>query len=158
MRKQNSNDSAFTLLEVLLAAIIFVITIGGLFVTLDAVRAPVIAKENALTAAIFGKQVLEALRTQVNTQTFYNACSTPVPPALSCPDFSLYLGLHQVPLANLPAGLTWPASLTANNLNGNPAVLSYTVFCADNSVPSGYPLACSSADIARGVTLNITSS
>ena len=76
MRIKNSKISAFTLLEVLLAAIIFVISIGGLFVTLNAVRAPVAQKEQALAAAIYGQQVLNYLRSQVSTGTgYYNTTS-----------------------------------------------------------------------------------
>ena len=86
MRIKNLNNTAFSLLEILLAAIIFVISIGGIFATLNAVRAPVANKESALTAAVFGKQVLEALRSQVN------AAATQLITALlfrtaSCTDF-----------------------------------------------------------------------
>ena len=81
-----------------MAAIIFVLTIAGLFATLNAVRAPVANKENALAAAVFGKQVLEALRSTVNagaSSNYYLVCSP------TCTDFSLALGPHAVPTAQI---------------------------------------------------------
>ena len=78
MRINNLNNRAFSLLEVLLASIIFVISITGVFITLTALRKPVADKENALAAAILGKQVLEALRSSVNAGTFYSTnCFSP---------------------------------------------------------------------------------
>lgn len=140
----NLNNKAFSLLEILLASIIFIITIAGVFVTLSAVRKPVADKESALTAAVFGKQVLEALRSSVNAQpasNFYGTCIG------TCTDFSLALGTHQV---NLPNGqLIMPPNLISSNGGGN-GVLTYTVSCADDS-----PAPCTSPDVARKVELTI---
>ncbi len=149
MRMKNLNNTAFSLLEILLASIIFIISIGGIFATLNAVRAPVANKENALTAAVFGKQVLETLRSSVNAGTYYAICSLFVSGA--CVDFSLYLGLHHVTLP--PPGqpqLTWPST----DLSQNNTYLTYTVSCADGTTTT-----CSSTgsdpDMARRVDLNI---
>ena len=87
------NNTAFSLLEILLASIIFVLTVGGIFVTLDAIRKPVANKELALTSAVFGKQVLEALRSKVtaaSSSNFFTVC------AGTCPTFDLALGVHHV--------------------------------------------------------------
>jgi hypothetical protein len=148
MRMKNLNNTAFSLLEILLAAVIFIISVGGIFITINAVRIPVANKENALAAAVFGKQVLETLRSQVNAKIYYNACSVNQTP---CPDFSLSLGSHQVPVGNLPQGLTWSSQdlINANLVNGNP-VLTYTVSCADGNFPNNCD-----ADIARKVDLSI---
>ena len=146
------NNKAFTLIEVLVSAIIFVVTIGGLFVTLNAVRTPVASKENGLAAAVFGKQVLETLRGQVNASTYYN---TPCTLGTPCTDFSLGLGPHNIDQATLAlAGLTWPAALSppTDTQNGNPPVLSYTVSCADGT---GYAAPCNPSTVAHQVTLNI---
>jgi type II secretory pathway pseudopilin PulG len=148
---KNLNNSAFTLLEILLATIIFIISIAGVFATLNAVRQPVIDKESALTATIFGKQVLEALRSQVNaaTSSNYYSDSTCTP---TCSDFSLGLGTHQVNTTNLPSTLTWPTALTSSNqacATHNPCLV-YTVSCADGS-----PNSSCGADIARKVDLSI---
>lgn len=138
MRIKNLNNSAFTLLEILLSSIIFVVTVAGLFATLSAVRAPVTTKENALSAAVFGKQVLETLRAQVNAGTFYTACSSTGSNG-DCKDFSLSVGTHQM---SLPAGLSWP-SADVNSANAN--LLTYTVTC---------PAPCT-ADSARRVDLAV---
>jgi Tfp pilus assembly protein PilV len=155
MRIKNLNNAAFSLLEVLLASLILIVSIGGIFATLNAVRTPVANRESALTAAVFGKQVLETLRSQVNASKFYGSCSSIV--AGACVDFSLYLGLHQVPPANLPAPLSWPSALQTKNTVCNPGgCLVYTVSCADGIAPGGAPPGCSNADIARRVDLNIS--
>lgn len=160
MNRLVSNNTAFSLMEILVASIIFIISIGGIFATLNAVRAPVINKESSLSAAVFGKQVLESLRSQViagtNVGNFYGTCSSIVSGA--CRDFSLYLGLHQVPTSSLPSGLSWPPALVAvNTVCGSPAALclQYTVSCADGIAPSGSPPSCSSFNVARRINLNI---
>lgn len=139
------NKKAFSLLEILLASVIFVISVTGLFFTLTAVRIPVLNKESALTGAVFGKQVLEALYSRVSASTYYNNCSGQNP----CPNFDLSLGVHQVPTASLPAGLIWPIGFAVLNSN----VLTYTVSCADGSAAP-----CTDPDnTARKVDLNIIS-
>ena len=157
---KNLNNAAFSLLEVLLASIIFVISITGVFVTLTAVRKPVADKESALSAAVFGKQVLEALRSQVDARTSANYYSDPYcsgsGSGIVCTDFSLAVGTHQVPVANLPAGLSWPPGLiTLDSVtypNGNPPVLNYTVLCADGTYTT---CAVAGVDEARQVNLSI---
>lgn len=91
MRIKNSHHSAFTLLEVLLSSVIFIITVVGVFATLNAVRTPVTNKEGGLSAAIFAKQVLEALYSQVSAANYYTACG-----ASPCTNFDLSPGLHNV--------------------------------------------------------------
>jgi Tfp pilus assembly protein PilV len=106
---KNKFNSGVTLLEILLASLIFVVSVAGIFATLNAVRTPVKNKTNALSAAVFGKRVLEALRSSVNnggTYPFYNACTGGLNP---CPDFSLSYGIHQISVATLSwADLNWP--------------------------------------------------
>jgi len=165
MRIKKINNTAFTLLEVLLAAIIFVISVGGVFITLDAMRKPVADKESELNAALFGKQVLEALRSQVNVSSYYGCCSTnptcsyPLP---TCPDFSLAFGLHQVPEATMQStvAISWPSALGGSNpipgCDPNNNCLVYNVSCGDGSIPSGNPPLCgNNPDIAREVQVNI---
>jgi Tfp pilus assembly protein PilV len=152
---KNLNNSAFTLLEILLSAVIFVVSVAGIFATLSAVRAPVANKESGLSAAVFGKQVLEALRSQVsakydatNTYMPYYSCNSQNP----CPDFSLSIGTHQVTSATLAlAGLTWPTAVASKNTLCDPAgCLVYTVTCADGSASP-----CTNSDIAHKVDLSI---
>ncbi len=158
MRMKNLNKTAFSLLEVLLGSVIFIISVGGIFATLNAVRTPVTAKTNALTAAVFGKRVLEALRSDVSEQAsinFYQVCSG------FCTTFDLALGVHHVASGSLPSGLSWPTVLvTANNTpcdtNG---CLIYTVSCADGSGGvNSYSSLCTggiNSSVARKVVLNI---
>jgi len=146
MRIKSSHHSAFTLLEVLMASLIFVISVLGIFATLNAVRGPVSNKESALTATVFGKQVLEALSSQVTAATYYtNTCAPP-----PCTTFDLSVGQHLVPTASLPAGVNWPVALTQCN-NG----LNYKVSCADGSAAGAAPFCGGNYFIARKVDLNI---
>ena len=146
MKIKNPDLQAFTLMEVLLASVIFIISVGGLFLTLTAVRAPVQTKENQLAANVFSKQVLEYLHSQVDQSTFYSAC-----PAI-CHNFDLTLATHYVNNDTVTAaGLTWPASLVAGNSNASCTVnpcLVYTVSCADGS-------GCANAALGHKVDLNI---
>lgn len=150
MRCQVDNRVGFTLVEILMAAIIFVISVAGIFATLNAVRVPVANKENQLIATVFGKQVLEALRSQVNNTRFYNTtCSDRG--SGECQDFSFYLGRHLVPTsALLSVGLNWPSALSTCNTSG----LSYKVSCADGSGSAGQ--LCSQSNVALRVDLNIS--
>jgi len=149
MRDIRLKNSAFTLLEVLIASIIFIIAVAGVFATLSYVREPVVDKQYQLTATVFGNQVLEYLRSQVNggvAATFYSE-------TCPCTDLSLGLGTHLVPSSNFPTGISWPQSLCPLGVLNCPT-LSYTVTCADGTTTS-----CSSTgatpDIARQVSLTI---
>jgi Tfp pilus assembly protein PilV len=146
MRIKHLNHKAFTLLEVLLASVIFVVSVAGIFATLNAVRGPVSNKENQLIAAVFGKQVLQALYSQVTDPAYYAVCGTS-----PCPTFDLSLGTHQVPHGNLP-GLIWPLNLKASNnaCDGANGCLVYKVSCADGSGACG-----TGTNVARRVDLNI---
>ncbi len=140
-RLRKLNSSGFSLLEILLASIIFIISVAGVFVTLTAVRKPVIDKENSLTAAVFGRQVLEALRSSVNATNYYDPCA-----ANPSTDFTLCVGPHVTPL---PSGLIWPLNFSTYN-----TAINYTVSCADGTLtgcvpPGGNP------DMARRVDLTI---
>src|ERR1039458_2589495 len=116
MRIKNLNNTAFSLLEVLLASIIFVVTIAGVFATLNAVRAPVASRENELAAAVFSKQVLETLRSQTSQNDavshFYTCLNGT---AANCADFALSVGTHNVTAATLNGfGLKWPTAALSN--------------------------------------------
>jgi len=152
------NHNAVSLIEVLLSAVIFVIAVAGIFYTMTSVRYPVTNGETSLSAAIFGKQILESLNSQegAGANAYYvQSCTSPNADA-SCGDFSLYMGLHEVSSSTLSTvtGLSWPTTLTSSNTCGaiSPC-LSYNVTCGDgnNSTPPN----CSSASVAKRVDLNI---
>ncbi len=141
----SSNNTAFTLLEILLASVIFVVSVAGVFATLNAVRTPVTTKETAVTVAIFQKQVTEALYTNVdsgknqqNQNMYYGTC-TDINNVVQnpCPQFTLTLGEHQVSSATLQQlGITWPASLQGvNNICGAAGCLDYCVTCDTGIAP-----------------------
>jgi len=127
MRITNLKKSAFSLLEILLAAIIFIISVGGIFATLNAVRQPALQKERALTAAIFGQQLLESLHSSVSANNFDAGGNV---------NGALSLGTHSLPL------VTDPQNVVYN--------MTYVVTCADGGVT------CDQDDTPRQVILNIT--
>jgi Tfp pilus assembly protein PilV len=167
MRIKNLNNTAFSLIEILMAAIIFVVTVAGVFATLSAVRAPIATKEQELATVLFEKQALEDLRFQVTSEgrgyfyfcqsffaTFYYG--NPLNDFYyGCEGFNLDPGPHTVPLVLLPGDLQTsvnnlpPAVLTANSSapcgtdnSGNPGptefCLQYTVSCADGDTSKLY--------------------
>jgi len=153
MKKLNNNNG-FSLLEILLASIIFVLSVAGIFMTLNAVRAPVANKQNALVAANFGQAVLENLRTMVSGGDFYNSCAT-INTDTSCAEFTLSLGGHEV---SLPiAGTTindWPSTAIAGaNIYDGESKIKYVVSCADMSLDCDKDG--SKPDMARRVDIHI---
>jgi hypothetical protein len=153
---KNLNNTAFSLLEILLSSVIFVIAIGGIFATLNAVRAPVSSKEYGLSSAVFGKQVLEILRKQVNNSSSANFYTDANCSGGICTDFSLAVGAHYVTTSapTWPSGLSWPTALqSANTVACNVTTalcLQYTVTCADGSASP-----CTNNFIAHKVVLTI---
>ncbi len=59
-------QKAFTIVEVLVAAVIFSITVLGVFSTIAAIRKPAAVSERTLVAAYYGRQVLEDLRAKID--------------------------------------------------------------------------------------------
>lgn len=142
MRIINLRTTAFTLLEVLLASIIFIVAVLGVFSTLSAVRIPVQQKERALTAAVFGQLALETLRAQVN------ASSTSFDAPSGCYNYTNQLALGAHPTASNPA------LLSQTDQNVTTYSMSYTVSCA--SAGGGCPAGYCPADTAMMVNLAIT--
>jgi hypothetical protein len=161
---KNLKNTAFTLLEVLLASIIFIISIAGVFATLNVVRTPVGGKEKALAAAILSKQIFEGLRSAVDEDPalkFYTDC----PPG-NCIDnkLTLALGTHLLtfPVPLQVGTLNMPASLIPSNGPPPGGSLTYTVQCADGVTPGACgPGHCDpnggacNDEIGRRVDLNI---
>lgn len=60
----------FTIVEVVVAALIFAITVAGAMGAVSSLRAPAAASKEDITAAFIGKQVLEDLRSAVDAETW----------------------------------------------------------------------------------------
>jgi len=120
MRIINRTRSAFTLLEVLLASMIFIVSVAGVFSTISAVRQPVHAKERALTAAVFGQLALETLRAQVNASNIDSTTGQYKTASLLAP------GAH-------PAGTeatSYASLFSPQDQNGTTYTITYNVCCA----------------------------
>ena len=63
--KQNS-QKGFTMVEAVVAALIFAAVVVGIFSTTAALKKPAVNSDKKLTAAYLGKQVLEDLRSKVD--------------------------------------------------------------------------------------------
>lgn len=138
MNENNFNKYGVTLLEVLLSSIIFLVSVAGLLVTMNAVRGPVMTKENQLTATVFGKRVLEALYASVDNNTYFTTSCV----GNTSPKFDLSPCTHTINAAAAAANsrIPWPPPFTQNNCNvdngGNPQY-QYDVLCSDGSESAG---------------------
>jgi len=79
MKKQRSPTSqkfranrknGFTLVEVIVAAVIFLLSAAGLLATISAMSQPAAQSSREMTATLIGKQVLEELRQDVDAVTW----------------------------------------------------------------------------------------
>ncbi|MBF0510937.1 MAG: hypothetical protein HQL13_01270 [Candidatus Omnitrophica bacterium] len=138
------NNNAFSLLEVLLASIVLVIAVAGVFATLHSVRVKVTNKETALAASAMGCKVLDSLLyAQDNTYVSkYGLKCSDVP---SCGAFEIAtLGTHRIDNTTLiHNGLSWPgfpSGWDTENKSCQPApCLVYTVQCAPGTDQIGAP-------------------
>lgn len=60
--------AGFTLVEVVVAAVIFTIAVTGVFASLASLKKPVVTNDKALEAAYCGQQFLEGLRAAVDAR------------------------------------------------------------------------------------------
>jgi len=85
--RRKDAETGFTMIEVIVASLVFAIAAAGIFATSAALNRPSEVSDEKLKAAFLGKQILESLRTAVNDDTWMD------------PSSDLALGSH--PAANL---------------------------------------------------------
>ncbi len=73
---KRNDQSAFTIVEVLVSSVIFAIAAVGVFASIAAIRSPSMVSERKLTAAYYGRQILDDLRTKVDGRNWVSATST----------------------------------------------------------------------------------
>ena len=64
------NQQAFTMVEVVIAGVIFTIMAVGSYSTISAFKKPASATKEEVTAAYLGQQILDELRTKVDGSTW----------------------------------------------------------------------------------------
>ena len=64
------NRSGFSVVEVIVAAVIFGIAAAGIFATISALREPAEQSDDRVAAAYAGKEILEELRGQIDASTW----------------------------------------------------------------------------------------
>ena len=69
IRRQNLRNG-FTIIEVVVAALIFAIATAGIFATVSSLSKPAQESTEEVTAAFLGKRILEDLRTSVDATTW----------------------------------------------------------------------------------------
>jgi len=69
------SSKAFSLIEAVVASVIFMIAVTGVFASLSALKRPVATTDKALGAALCGQQFLENLRASVDQQDWAIASS-----------------------------------------------------------------------------------
>ena len=107
--KQNS-QKGFTMVEAVVAALIFAAVVVGIFSTTAALKKPAIGSDKKLTAAYYGKQILEDLRSKVDQRDWDLAAG------------SLSLGPHPpVTMFNPTYGVTYTVTYTVTAVPGSTA-------------------------------------
>ncbi len=72
-----SQNRGFSIVEVVVAAVIFAITSVGILTTISVFRQPAKVSERKVQAAFYAQRILEDLRSQVD-QTTWNDVSSPL--------------------------------------------------------------------------------
>ncbi len=60
----------FTIVEVIVSAVIFTLAVAGIFATISALRSPATESSQEVTAAFVGKRILDDMRTEVSALTW----------------------------------------------------------------------------------------
>ena len=81
-------NRGFTVVEIIVASLIFSITAIGIFSTLAAIRKPSAESQRRVTAAYFGKQVLDDLRAQIDAINWQEGSGGPLDPTISHPPYT----------------------------------------------------------------------
>jgi prepilin-type N-terminal cleavage/methylation domain-containing protein len=103
------NKKGFSIMESLVAAMIFSIGVVGVFAAMSSQKAPSEESDDRIKAALAGKQLLESLRSKVNAADY--AANTG----------ELSLGAHNVSLG------TWTATYTVTNAGNNVRKVDLTI-------------------------------
>ena len=110
LKYHKSSEDAFTLVEAVVAALVFAAVAVGLFATSSALKKPSVLTDKRLTAAFYGKQILEDLRAKVD-QRDWNNSSGP-----------LWQGDHVTqPIYNPTYNVSYSISYTVSNIVGSSA-------------------------------------
>ncbi len=67
---QRKENRAFTMIEVVVATVIFSLAMAGIFASISNLRQPAVESTQEVTAAFIGKRILEDLRGEVNAETW----------------------------------------------------------------------------------------
>lgn len=102
-----SRADGFTIVEVVVAALIFALAVTGVFSAIGALRGPAVASKEDITAAFVGKQVLEDLRTEVDAETWTTG--------------SLANGNYTLPAVTVDGVAYTPSYLVTNDPGGTQA-------------------------------------
>ena len=71
--KASAHTHGFTIVETVVAAVIFLLAVGGVFAALGGIVKPSTRSDRSLQAAYIGQQVLEGLRVKVEEGTWDSA-------------------------------------------------------------------------------------
>ena len=106
-----SKKHAFSLVEAMVAAVIFTIGVAGVFASLAAVKKPASDSDKSLGAVLCGQKLLESLRKDVDALTWDNAASN---------NLALTNGTPRVDVCN-QNGVNYNLSYEVKPVDQNPA-------------------------------------
>ncbi len=75
-----SQQQGFSLVEALIAVTIFAVATVGVFMTISAVKRPVVKTDRELTAAYFSQEILDGLRAKVDARDWNSGDLSLTPP------------------------------------------------------------------------------
>ena len=84
-------NRGFTIVEIIISSLIFSITAVGIFATLAAVRKPSAESQRRVTAAYFGKQVLDDLRSKIDATNWQAGSGGPLDPTITHPPYTSFI-------------------------------------------------------------------
>ena len=105
--------TGFTMVEVLVATVVFIIAALGIMSTYAAIRTPSTKTDHKLVAALYGEELLASLRNEVDANTW--ALTQGAGGRFDCTNGVTYSGTKSV------GGITYNYTYTVTCPSGNPA-------------------------------------
>ena len=93
MHPARAHQKGFTLVEVVVSSVILLIAIAGVLASASALRRPAVGSDKRSIAALYGKQILDDLRTQIEPAV-WNELNGPFATAINHPVPGEYAGIN----------------------------------------------------------------
>ena len=106
------NRSAFSLVEAMVAGVIFTITAAGVFASLAAVQKPAVTNDKSLGAAYCGQKFFESLRANVDVRDWATGKLKPGGGSVTCDQNGVTYTVNYTIVDMLPSSTARQARIT----------------------------------------------